>query len=370
MIRLRWAIAALFGLQLGGCAYLETVEGDLNHKLDGWVAQREYDKALAVLNYVRPGHPQYTELMDRRKSIQEAADAYATEAAEKAASLARNGEMAEAHALYREALRLTPDDDTLRNAYEVFRAGQAEQVDRLNRELLVTRAEWLTKALPLHRALVETDPYDLAESRYLHELESESRQVTSRLVAEGRSALERQDIKTASLLLPLASQLDPASEVASLEELRAAQAERSRQARTEQARATARKRRQEVQALKLAFEEARAEARLREAHEVALRLVELDAADAEITRVAEELDRVIRETVQARLDEGTSLYSRGRFEEALAVWRVAEELDPGNEQVRANIKRASRVINRLEELSSKQPGQDETELSATNRGRE
>ena len=55
--------------------------------------------------------------------------------------------------------------------------------------------------------------------------------------------------------------------------------------------------------------------------------------------------------VQAAIKQGNNLYSQGKIERALAVWRDATTLAPNNVELLANIARAEKVLENLRALS-------------------
>ena len=54
---------------LQGCAYLHSLSSDLPQKIDQWVAEQEYGKALETLSHVPRTHKNFSLLQKKRHAI-------------------------------------------------------------------------------------------------------------------------------------------------------------------------------------------------------------------------------------------------------------------------------------------------------------
>ena len=87
-------------------------------------------------------------------------------------------------------------------------------------------------------------------------------------------------------------------------------------------------------------------------------LAELKAVEPKSDKVEQleaELDGAIGKRVKRGMEESRRLYSQGKIQQALDNWRELNQLDPENEEIKAHIARAERVLAKLRELSEKQP---------------
>jgi len=73
----------------------------------------------------------------------------------------------------------------------------------------------------------------------------------------------------------------------------------------------------------------------------------------EFEKLRTQLASDVARQVKHLIDIGATQYSQQRYEEALDVWKKAQVLDPNNEQLTARIKRATRVLEKLQTLRNK-----------------
>ncbi len=104
--------------------------------------------------------------------------------------------------------------------------------------------------------------------------------------------------------------------------------------------------------LMLAYEEARESGNLAKARYCLESLITLDADRERATELMRKLEKEIKGRVEGGVARGKDLYSQGRIEEALAVWRGLLKADPDNQELHSLITRGNKIaakIKRLEE---------------------
>jgi tetratricopeptide (TPR) repeat protein len=351
---LRAARHILLAAALGGCAYIP-YQGDVDARVDALLAEEEYGRALQTLAYVRDDDPRYQHFVSRHREIRRLADQYARRVMSQADALVREGRWGEALELYREAVNRLPRHTKLREHLQAFRAKQAERIKALELEKLIAEGQWLRTAISIQESITEVAPGDWSYNSTLDNLRYDAERVAERLTERGLAAMENNDLGTAGRTLPLAAQLNPTPRIAQARKKLSA-AESHEMQRKRQARQRARKLEQERRAgaLRVSFEQARSDGDLVRARDILKRLLSLAGKDPEDRRMAESFDKQLDSVVQQKLDEGALLYSQGRIEEAMARWRDVLELDPDHEEAKANLERAQRVAQRVQQLREKQ----------------
>ena len=111
----RWLLllSVVLLTQLGGCAYVSTLGGDLDQRIDRWIAQREYGQALTAIDWVGPDDSRYHALQVKRRLVEKLAHTYEAEVIREADTLAGRGDWAGALTLYDRALDRLPDSTAL-----------------------------------------------------------------------------------------------------------------------------------------------------------------------------------------------------------------------------------------------------------------
>ncbi|WP_127477597.1 hypothetical protein [Sulfurivermis fontis] len=340
---------------LGGCAYLVSVSGDVDSQLDRWVQQQEYGKALNVLSYIKPQHPDYARLMKKRDTIARRAEQYARETASQSAELARQGHWQQALELSAAALKRLPESSVLQNSHQRLLQQQAARLEEIELELLQARAEGLLHLLPVYTRRVTVDPYSWRAQYDLRQLRKEAAEVSGELTRRGRQALEHKDMDSARRSLNLALRLSPGPETkqATKELLRRLAPPTPPTAKIADQPGGE----EETQELLQQYRQAASQKNWLEAQRL-LALLELQPTPPEeLPQLRSELNAEVAEVVNRHTEQGILLYSRGKYEQALATWRQAQQLDPANERVAAHIERAERVLEKLRALQEKRSGE-------------
>ncbi|MEW6646608.1 MAG: tetratricopeptide repeat protein [Pseudomonadota bacterium] len=348
----RLLLIFMLPMLLHGCAYLASVSGDVDHQIEQWVQQQEYGKALSALSYIKPQHPDYARLMKKRDAVVRQAEQYARDTANQSAELARQGQWAQALELSTAALKRFPESSVLQHNHQRLLQQQAARLDEIDLELLQARAEGLLHLLPVYTSRATVDPYSWRARYDLRQLQEEAAEVSGELTRRGRLALERKDMVSARRSLNLALRLSPGPETRQankelLRRLAPAVPATSGKASVED----------ETQELLQQYRQAYDSKNWIEAQRL-LALLELQPTPPqELPQLRSELNAEVAEVVNRHTEQGITLYSRGKYEQALAAWRKAQQLDPANERVATHIERAERVLEKLRALQEKRSGE-------------
>lgn len=353
--RTLWLLLAM--LQLGACAVIPALEGDLDHQLNRFLAEDEYARALDVITYVREDHPQYARLVARRPAVEARARAFEQAQIRRAAALTAQGDWSGAFETYRAAINKLPSSVPLRKELQAFRRKQAERIEELRIERLVARARWLERTIALQRSIVHVDQNNWTEQRELERYQEEANALATELTRIGSTALENENLGVAARTLPIAARLSPTPSAESAKE-RLSQAETAQvqSQRRQRNRALEKLRHRESASLLSDFRKAFAAGDLKRARQLMQRLSEIDGGNPEVQTERSAFEDKLDQVLRTHLESAISLYGRGRFDEAVAQWNRVLAIDPENEQARAGVERAERVMQKLRELREKQSG--------------
>ncbi len=339
-----WRLLLLLPL-LGGCAALQPA-ADTAEQLDSWVATQQYGKALAALDRLPANAP----LRARRSDIAAKARAFEQQTVAQANQYLQDDHWAEAQQTYARALEKWPDSAVFKTGAATLEQERLAQLAELKLELLVARAERLERLLPIYAAIAAADPGSWWAQRDLNGVRDEAAEVTRQLIDAGRKALDDKQMATARRLLIPASRL--AAEASAKQ---AAQQQLRRLATLEPEQ----KQKAEGGAKEVMqrYQEAYAAHDWLEARRLMTLMQQQPNAPAELKQMRATLEKAIAAAVNHMVDRGVSLYSRAKYEEALALWLEARQLAPGDERLKANITRAEQVIKKLHSLQKKQGGE-------------
>lgn len=377
MKRFAWVFCVMALTHITGCASLPASGSDANEQIDHWLGRQEYGKALATLAAAREADPPS---IGNPEKAQEKIDAhiasYERHAIAEAYRAAAVGDWGTAFDTYRDALSRLPDSTPLRQGEQEVARRHAEHLERLELDRLIAQGELTLKDLELSRLAEARNPPNWLTQYSLHRRLARANALALALAERGRRALEHNDLTSARRVLPLASSLSDAMEIAALnarlqdrlrdeasralrERERVAEAERApqnvpaeRQEKTQ--RPGIDRQQQEKTALLMAdFKRACHERDFLEAQRLRSKLEKQRVDDPEFEVLGKELASEVATHVRHLTKIGVIHYRRQQYDEALKVWKRAQALDPRNEQLTTRIKRVKRVIGNLQNLRTK-----------------
>lgn len=357
----------LLAVLLNGCAVLDTLPGtDLDSQLDQWIAERQYGRALDALSRVDPKAPNYPQMAERRRQVEALAHTYEEEVVRNARKDLKAGNWARALDSYDAALERLPGSTMLKDGLAELHQEQASRLAEQRLTLLVARARFLERALPIHERIAQIDPRNRAAQEALAEHRNALADTAEQLAKTGLAAFHAGQYEVAERTLPLAASLSDAPVVqrahAELQNWRKARDHEqvaARERRIKRAKAREEAIRQKFEELMDEYRRAFEAARYQNARTI-LSQVEATALHRDdVAREREHLEGVIRTEVERLFEQGVTHYSRGEFEQAIEAWRDVLELQPDHRPAMESLERAERVLERLEQLREKQAQRNE-----------
>lgn len=399
-----WLLCIVVLSQITGCASLTTSTGNANDRIDAWLHQREYGKALAfVADLKESPSPAAGNLQALQAKIDAHIAAYEQQILAGAENAAAANDWGAGFDLYRDALSRVPESRRLQQGQQQLRQRHAEHLDRLELERLIARGEWTLKDLEVSKLAEANDAHGWWGQMWLQRKVAGAHEVALELAEHGKRALERKELALAGRLLPLAMNLSTTGEIVALnrqlqEALEegparrhiepqgngaAPAAARTRGMHGDQAArlriepqgvgepqpaatgmgagsqddkersAIKSQERKKTKRLMADFRKACQEKNFVEARELRSQLEERGFDSRELEKLSKQLASDIARHVKHLTEIGAVHYSQQQYDEALNVWRQAHVLDPENERLTARIKRVTRVLEKLQRLRNK-----------------
>jgi len=382
MKRIVWLCGILLVSQITGCASLNTSTGTAEDQIDYWLDRQEYGKALALVRDVDTSpSPVISNLQDTREKISAHIASYEQQVIAMADIAAATNDWRTAFDLYREALARLPDSTLLQQGEQKLIQSHAEHLERLELERLIAKGEWTLKDLET-RKVAEANKSGSWLGRYLLKRKiADANALGLELAGYGKRALERKDLPLANRILPLALNLSNTTETRALStQLQEALTPEARkdeetptlneQQRIAEKKVVARRTRADQHAkegrpggngqeqndakrLMAEFRKACQEKQYVEAQQLMAQLKRQGVDTQEFEKLSAQLASDVATHVKGLIRIGVIHYSQQQYDQALAVWKQAQVLDPENEQLTARIKRVTRVTDNLQNLRLK-----------------
>ncbi len=350
---MKYTLLLLALLFLHGCAHLDHFDSskDRVQLVDQYLAEQEYSKALTLISNTSKEDPQARKLEERRKTILDQLQTYEEQTIAIALKQERKNDWPGAKLTYEEALKKHNTSKALDEAQEAMLKRFHSRMAALEREELIGTGEWLSKKLPLLRTLQESDPGNLIIQWRYSRTENEAEEIARELVKIGEQMLAENNLAMAQRILPLAAELasGPESESAVL---RLDSKLKNREVKKQKSRRiiAQKKDKKEIEA----FNKAMAHGKLSEARLHLSRLTPTTKKSVDAELMQERLDRAISNYIQEEVSIGDSFYRAGEYEQSIKAWQNILKLEPGNETVQNKLKRAEKVVEKLNTLQERQ----------------
>jgi len=236
---------------------------------------------------------------------------------------------------------------------------QAEQIEKLERQLLIKRGKWMQEALPLYQALFNTDPRNKHLETYLVQLEYDAELLAEQLSLLAEAAIDRKHYKTARLHLSMANKISP--EAPREELLNKINQINKQNSQIVQNKKVAREKREEEkketqhqQALFDHIDRAFTRGWLSITKSLIGQLDKKEQQLPEIVELKHNVDQTIEYQVELLFSQADKLYEDGQFEQAIEKWQKILTYEADNELAKEHIQRAEKVIDKLNQLREKQ----------------
>ena len=361
----RAALAFLPLLLLPGCAFIYSLDNNLDKQVDIWMSQHEYTKVLDTLQYIRPSNPKYQLLLKKRQQAVAESRRFEQAQITKSLNQIEKGQWHEADLTLSDAMDKLPNSQALRKTYQEFLRQRAHYLRSLNTQLAINMAEQLVKDKSIHQQLQHTLPDDRQTRKALEDYHAQSQSIRQQLLACGADALRVADLELAEHCYQLANKLQPSAAIKDKlagiqKKLASKQAPAAEQKQPELSIS------QLGQSLLDKSKKALEGGHLKLALSHYDKIPSSDKNLAVVKNFGQEMHHRIRANVNQGIELGRKLYSQGQVEQALAVWNKLRELDPDNENLLSHIDRAEHVLQKIKKLRKEQKTQTPPTNSESN----
>ncbi len=334
---------------LAGCAQFARLRPVTPEQIDAWLADQNYGSALAALSDIPANAPQRDLLISRRAQVLSQAHEYEQAELELVRNKEEDQDFASAFTELRIALANYPQSKLLVKEQQRLLPQQQRELRDIHDQLLITRVQYLFEALSLQGKLAQLDP-DFSMQQ-LTDLRTELERSSGDLLECGQHSMREGKLTRAELCLTLAKRIqDTQLTRAALITLEQQRSQRI----TRVQRSQEKTKRQQVDRLLTHANEALARDDLPGARRALDDLLALDANNTDALTLSDAVNAAIAARSEELLRQGNQLYRSGNIDQAKRTWEQGLLIDPGNAQLLANVQRAERVLQNLQELQRKE----------------
>lgn len=341
---LRLICLALFILP--SCASYYAQQTNLTPRIEQWQQQHQYDKAINVINFLSPEHPQFEALQNTLPLLEQRRTQYIRDSLAQADQAASNQDWVFAIAITNQALTNLPNAPELLSKREHYLQQQAIRNQRDRAAILVARANYFIAARPFQESLIYNAGRSFEARQQYEQFQSEAKNTSRELFALADIYWQQKLTSQAksTLQLSLRTAPNPLSEELLITVL-AYETEQRRVARRQQTQAAT----DQLPELLASFNNFIQNDELSAAQWILNELTELKAPES--AQLSLKLQSLKHDRAEHLISRGNKLYNAGLLDEAIESWQEALTLTPNNKQLEQNIFRAQTFIGNIERWS-------------------
>lgn len=347
MILTRLAKLFTFTVLLSGCAYLHSLDENLPHQIDSWMANQEYGKALDTLYYIQPDNPNYKVLMKQKEEIIKLAVRFEENILQEGKKYLKEKDWHHADETYKHGLDKLPDSRAIRKARAEFLRKRNAYLQKLKIKLLQNKTQWLLNNTPVREEIVRVIPKDTAARWDLDEHNQAVDSTTNTLITCVNESIARNQLDVGRQCLTIATQLSPSPRV---QQKRHEAEKRLEQEIASRSRNLSKQGKKTLRKAKRAL----ATGDFKSARRMIDKLPEQDRKNASVLKFRDDLNEQTEDYVDLTIQEGRKLYSAGKVQEAYLLWKSLKSLSPDNERLQKLIDRAEKVLRKLHKIGNNQ----------------
>jgi len=360
----------LLAFILSGCMGINNHKKPDYEKVQLWVSQQQFGKALQHLANSRNSHYN-AGLESRINDVQQLAFKYDKEQSLTINQMINEQRLIEARTLLQASLQAYPKGERLQITQKRLLNIQSTQVSRLQAQQLLAKSEWLLKAKKIQTSLLTIKSRADNNSDELVVRSSEIQETAAELYHLGLKALQKGDLDLADSCLTVSNKLYKrnftTAAIARLNQLQQIEAEKQQaiikaqqaKKRIIEIRVAKKKKKQrifkqqEFDALYYKTSKLIKDNQLTAAQDGLVKLNQMLPGDQKLIELNNSFAIKLPTHIKALVNRGKKLYINGKIQKARDIWAKALKLDPDNRPVIENIFRADKVLLRLKELNKK-----------------
>jgi len=346
MTFLRVVFVITLPLLLSNCAYLHSFDANLPEKIDQWIGEEKYQKALNTLEHVKPDNENHALLMQKKERILRLADNLEKNTIASANRLVSQNEWHKASQLYEESLEKIPEHEKLRQSHAEFLDKRQAYLEDLELRLLIKKGVWLGNSAGLYKQIKNTVPGNYHSVSGIRDYEHDRQQALQALTECAQTASAADKLDLTRTCLTLAERID--SNVQNDPRLASA-----RKKISQAKEASLREYKQQTMELLANLRKGYSLDNLQRSHDHLNTSNDFSPLDSEALDLLDDLEKHLKTGIEQRMESARRLYSAGKIEHALKIWESLQTIAPDNQKLEAYIERAHRVLKKLRQLQEK-----------------
>lgn len=351
---------------LSGCSSLVKQDGLPSiSQIDEWTANNQYGLALSSLERILPSEKMFVTYVNKRKKVKQLAVAYEKNILAVSQTDINKGDWSSAILNLNTALNNYPTSRLIHERHNMVLKQQQKRINILDAKALLARSQLLYNKLPISKKEVANSSMNFIAQWDLENLESELSDMNTRLLAMAGQLIDDNEVALAEICIKQARILSQDKKsLASIEllqgkvdylnkvKLEAA----AKQAYREKNRNNLRRsknRRYKVKQIIKKINTAMSNNQLILAETYLTRLAKIEPRNKNYPTLQLKHRNKVNKLIYKMTAQGDSLYRQEKISEAKTIWEKALRYDKKNKTLQTQIRRANRVLSKLDELRNR-----------------
>ena len=323
------------------CSLLHTTPESLDHDLNLWLSQHEYDKIDYALQNLDINDKTFKFALDKSDAITIKKNEFINNASVKAQKHKASNEWHQALNVYDNALKKINEEPRLIHEKYNLLIERDEQITTLKKDMLMERAHSLISYRKIYDKLNNLIPHDHDAQFDIDRYNAERIEIANHLNKCGDQARKSNQYEVARDCYALSDNLTPSNQ----KKLWLSKIN------TQLKNKSIKKRQKELLEL---YEAAYKTHEYNKAQTYLNALLTITPSHEKAKTLLESLNIEIKKLVLDKTSSGKTLYSENKIEDALKLWQKAALLEPDNSELIQLINRAEKVSKKIQSLEETQ----------------
>ena len=333
-------------ISLSGCSLIYSYSDDLPQRIDRWIAEKKYKVALNTIDYVKPKHQHYRIIQRKKKIILKQVVSYENAAIEKSNQYSSQDRWIDAFKLLDEVAANIVDTKKIENHRAKLLKKRDKIIATYENDLLYSQAEYLAGKMELYKKIKKTVSKNENNKLDISKFDDLRQETNLRLTKRCEQQYKKGQYDNALTTINLALKLNPNKNIV----LRLKKIKNRIKKDTKLKKSLHIK---NAKNLLSKLSQGYSHAILKKTKQTIMWLKKNRENKSVYQGLIKRLEVHLTAGVKQHFEAARKLYSKGKTQEALSIWLSIKELKPEYPQLQSHIKRAEKVLIKLEKLSNK-----------------
>jgi len=333
-------------VSFSGCTLIYSYSDDLPQRIDQWIEEKKYNTALDTISYIKPTHKDYRVIQRKKKIILKKIVSYENMAIEKSTKLSNQGNWILALKLLDEVEGNIINTKRIKKQRTKLLKKRNKLITTYEDDVLNSQAKDLLNKMELYEKIKKTVSTKESNQLEISEFDDLRQETSLRLAKRSEQEYQKGQYNKAFSSIKLALKLKPDEDIVSrLKTIKQRIQKKIRRKKTSYVK--------DAKALLAKLSQGYSYDILKETKEKIVWLNKIKNNEKVYIELIAKLKKHLNAGEKQHFEAARKLYSEGKTQEALSIWLELEKLNPENTKLKSHIKRARKVLNKLERLSNK-----------------